>query len=338
MRVDAWNLISEAAPHPATLHPDRPLLVGRFPAGPATVEVTLRHVLAGVGAVGTAVLQALWATPGVTGFVRAVDADREGVQETNLNRCVIFTGGDFDANKAVVAAALLHPTAGFAIEGMAGRAETHVDAGTHLISAVDTPAARRALQDRYAQSTVQASTRDLRVEMLRVDPTAGTAYLGCFNPPDAERSDDQFRAQVDPADRTQLATHADTLGVAEADVRDWVTHGGCGVIGDRMLERLRASNGQRAEFSVGFVSVMAGVLLAAQVVKDCLARAQGCRDDETEAAIDVPPLSGTRSRFVVSLLDPAATVTGVRAYLRDPECPSCAPGPRLDVWSARWTG
>jgi len=64
-----------------------------------------------------------------------------------------------------------------------GLAENLVSNRTHLISTVDTPEGRQTLQDKYSASAVQASTSGLRLEMLRVDPTAGTACLRCFNPP-----------------------------------------------------------------------------------------------------------------------------------------------------------
>jgi hypothetical protein len=47
----------------------------------------------------------------------------------------------------------------------------------------------------------------------------------------------------------------------------------CGHIGDALLERLRPSDGDPAQFSVGFMSVLAGTLLAAQAIKDAVRRA-----------------------------------------------------------------
>lgn len=299
---------------------------------PGTPSVEVDHLLAGVGAVGSALLLTLWAYRPAAGTIRAADADPKGVDDTNLNRCLPFRRTDLDHPKAVVANERLSGHHGLTIEPTVGYAENLVGPDTHLISAVDTPEARQALQDRYSASAVQASTSGLRLEMLRVDPTAGTACLRCFNPPRTGTPDAEVRAKVAEMDEATVAAHAAAVGTNPGRVREWGRTGGCGQIGDALLARLRPSDGTAAQFSVGFMSVLAGVLLAAQVVKDAVRRA-----GDPGNITDGVPLAAAESRFVSNLLDSANSPAGVRRYARDSECPACR-GVRADVWANRWTG
>lgn len=319
--LNAWTLTQET---------DRAAEAARI--DPGEPAVALDHVLAGVGAVGTALLLTLWAYVNASGTIRAADADELGVDVTNLNRCVPFSWADLGRPKAEVAAVRLSGRHGLIIEPIVGRAEHLVDARTHLVSAVDTPEAREALQDKYSASAVQASTSGLRLEMLRVDPVASTACLRCFNPPRSTTSDASIRASVAHMDEATIAAHAAAVGTSPDQVREWGRAGGCGQIGDALLGRLRPSDGGAAQFSVGFMSVLAGILLAAQVVKDA-ARRSGRIGNPPENI----PLVGPDARFVTNLLDPSNAPAGVRRYGRDSECPACR-GVRAEIWARRWTG
>lgn len=299
---------------------------------PGELEVELDHVLAGAGAVGSALLLTLWAYRNASGKVQTADADEKGVDVTNLNRCVPFQWADRGRPKAEVAAERLGARPGLIVEPTVGRAQGLVGAHTHLISAVDTPEARQALQDRYSASAVQASTSGLRLELLRVDPTVGTACLRCFNRPRAATPDAEVRARVSDMDDATVDAHAAAVGTSSFNLREWGRVGGCGQIGDAILDRLRASDGGAAQFSVGFMSVLAGTLLAAQVIKD-----SARRSGQLSALAGQVPLLGASSRFVSNLLDPANMLVGVRRYGQDPDCPSCH-GVRADIWTRRWKG
>lgn len=294
--------------------------------------VHLDHVLAGVGAVGSALLLTLWAYPNASGIVRAADADEKGIDTTNLNRCVPFGWTDLGGQKADVVADRLSGRHGLTIEATNGRAERLVDSATHLISAVDTPEARQALQDRYPASAVQASTSGLRLETLRVNPTVGSACLRCFNPPRPITGDIEVRANVAAMDDDAIAAHAEALGTDSSRIREWGQVGGCGQLGDALLDRLRPSNGSAAQFSVGFMSVLAGILLAAQVIKDATRRT-----DRLHTSAQRIPLIGPEARFVMNLMASAHAPSGVRRYGRDPDCPACE-GVRAEIWMGRWTG
>ena len=299
---------------------------------PGEPSAELDHLLAGVGAVGTALLLTLWAYRQASGTIRAADADPKGVDDANLNRCLPFQWRDLHRAKAVVAAERLSGHHGLVIEPTVGYAQNLVGPRTHLISAVDTPNARQALQDKYPASAVQASTSGMRLEMLRVDPTVGTACLRCFNEPLEETPDSEVRAQVADMDEATIAAHAAAVGTDPDQVREWGRVGGCGQIGDALLDHLRPSDGSAAQFSVGFMSVLAGVLLAGQVFKDTVVRA-----GDPDRITDGVPLAGAEARFVANMLDPVNALAGVRRYGRDNECPTCR-GVRADVWANRWTG
>jgi hypothetical protein len=133
-------------------------------------------------------------------------------------------------------------------------------------------------------------------------------------------------------DEATIAAHAAAVGTDPDKVRQWGRIGGCGRIGDALLDRLRPSDGGTAQFSVGFMSVLAGVLLAGQLVKDSSRRA-----GDPANVTDAVPLAGVEARFVTNLLDPVNALAGVRRYGRDNECPACR-GVRGDVWAKRWTG
>lgn len=299
---------------------------------PGEPSVELEHVLAGVGAVGSALLLTLWVYRQASGTIRAADDDPKGVDDTNLNRCVPFRWADLGLPKAITASDRLSGHHGLVIEPTVGNAQDLVGRRTHLISAVDTPDARQALQDRYPASAVQASTSGLRLEMLRVDPTVGTACLRCFNPPREQTPDSEIRAQVADMNEATLAAHAEAIGADPNQVREWARTGGCGRVGDALLDRLRPSDNRDTQFSVGFMSVLAGVLLAGQVLKDAVRRA-----DHPGHITGGLPLFRRDARFVTNLLDPRNALAGVRRYGRDNECPACR-GTRAVLWAKRWTG
>jgi molybdopterin/thiamine biosynthesis adenylyltransferase len=319
--INAWTL-TQATANPAAA----------AAADPGAPAVHLDHVLAGVGAVGSALLLTLWAYRPASGTIRAADADPHGVDDTNLNRCLPFRWADLGCPKAQTAAGRLSGHHGVTIEPSHGFAESLVGPGTHLISAVDTAKARQALQDKYPASAVQASTSGLRLELLRVDPTHGTACLRCFNQPREQTPDSEVRAQVAEMDDAAVAVHATAVGTDTEQVRQWGRTGGCGRVGDALLERLRPSDGSAAQFSVGFMSVLAGTLLAAQVIKDAIRR-----DGDLLGVVDSVPLHGSTARLVINCLDPTHVAAGVRRYGRDSTCPACR-GVRADIWTQRYTG
>lgn len=278
--------------------------------GPHRLEgVRMDATPAGGGAVGSTWLHAVWATEGLDGQILVADADELGVDITNLNRCPLFGRASIDKPKATEAAAICAdtPLSFVPFDGPVGDATDRPDL---LISAVDTNTSRRAVQGLYPARLVAASTHNLRAEVLRCDPSAGAPCISCFNPPEADVPDADLRRQylaAGPDERERLATRVG-LSVAEAD--RWAVEGTCSYATDRLLALLREDHRGPAAFAVGFVSVMAGTMLAAQAIREIIGDRQ---------------LNGTKCRAVMQFLDLTAKTNTTGHRIRDAECPMCNP-------------
>ena len=292
-----------------------------FSEGPAMIHAVLDAGLAGAGAVGTAAMQAAWAAPGVGGKCLVVDSDRRGVDETNLNRGVLFLRTSVGRPKAPEAVAQL---AGgeLAFEPRSGRYEDQGERPGLLLSAVDRRRARDAIQGQYPARAIGASTHGLRAELLRTGPAGRGACLRCFNVPEAADSDEALRARVRDAAPDQLAAVAARAGISIQDARKWAVEGGCGAVDGAMLRTLGIQDDDHGagEFAVAFVSAFAGTLLAAEAIKETLGAPAGLGDAANRAS--------------VQFLRPRA-VRGPAPFARDPHCPACRPGPAREIWARR---
>lgn len=296
--------------------------VSGAPAWLADVDLS-GTALAGVGAVGSAWVHALWASPGLTGEVVLADADSKGITLTNLNRCTPFGRCHLGLPKAEGGAQVAADSeivwdphhARFEHLGITPRL---------LVSAVDTNRARAELQNRYAPRMLSASTLDLRAEALRVGPPGIGACLRCYNPPEAVTGDDDLRARTRAGGTAAVRALAAETGIAEAEVRRWLERGDCGEVGTRLLHSLRRQASPRpARFAVGFTSVMAGTLLAAETVKACM-------QQPMRAA--APQHNNVTFQF----LQPTAGINATGPLARDPRCPACAPThPAVHSWQNR---
>lgn len=284
--------------------------------------------LAGAGAVGTAWMHVMWAVRGLTGEVVVADSDHEGVSTSNLNRGVLFVREDLGSPKAKVAA--------LATDGVVNwtphfkRFEELDFKPTLLVCAVDTNKSRASIQLRYPPRLLVGSTRDFRAEVRECGPPGEGACLRCFNEPEPEISDDDLRGiALDPVkgDQILLALSKET-GVEIEDLRLVLTRGECSEVSERALRQLREEFGADVPpFSVGFTSVASGLLLAIETIRLLLGRGtpQGFSDS-----------SRPGNSIFMQFLRPSAVSNGRRAVGRDPSCPACAPGPRLEIWRERY--
>jgi ThiF family len=299
--------------------------------GPEVSSVDLSgFALAGVGAVGAAWMHALWACPGVHGDVPVVDADRDGVTVDNLNRGVLFTRADVGQPKAAAAAAAAPGAVKWSPSQ--GLFESSGHAPDVLVSAVDGNIARAALQNRYRPSTLSGSTRDLRAESLRIFPGSG-ACLRCHNAARRELSDEQARAAALAEDGgTLLRAAAEAIELDPAELAAKLRRRDCDAMSERALTRLRELSGADVpEFSVGFVSVAAGVLLASETVKAYLGATVTGKMNRDGFA-DHEPTS-----VAFQFWRPHAATNGACHLGRDPQCPACDPDmPAFAVWHGRW--
>lgn len=272
----------------------------------------LRSVLlVGVGAVGSAFLHALYPLP-LRGTIFAADNDPEGIDETNLGRYPLFGWVSLGKAKASEAARLLR-SASFQILPHDGGFE-HFFAGRDkpsiVLSVVDKNAARHALQEQYAPLILSASTNNLRAEVLRCGPPSVGACLACFNPQEShQRTEDEIRTLL--IERPEVVTRlCEKLRLNHDDVAGWIHDRKCGETGDRLIEELRTDDGSVASFAVGFVSVLSGTLLAAELLKVMSSNAE--------------PLNETANRALFQFQNPPAVTNRAHFYGRDENCTACS--------------
>jgi molybdopterin/thiamine biosynthesis adenylyltransferase len=292
--------------------------------GPSAVDVELAHAIIGVGAVGSTIVQALWATPGVRGAVALVDGDEKGVEETNLNRYPLFGQPHIGAAKAAEASRI---AAGCSIawtphDASIEKVDQSVLETNRIVSAVDLNRPRHVIQSRYPTELLSASTLDLRAEILRCGPPGEGACLACFNPPEPGATDEDLRKHVGDLSTEERQKLADETDQTVTEVDAWVTTGRCGRGTPRLLERLRQADELPANFAVGFVSVMSGTLLTAELLKA-----------DTEA----PALSADAQHASFQFFNQASERNGANFLGRDPNCSRCRPGEiATEVWRSRW--
>lgn len=291
--------------------------------GPHAIEsVEIDAVVAGGGAVGNTWVHVTWATDGTTGRVVVSDADKLGVDVTNLNRCPTFGAASLGRRKASEATAICSD-ASITLEAFDGPVGEVQDRPALLVSAVDTNTSRRAVQGLYPARLLAASTHNLRAEVIRCDPPAGAPCISCFNPPEADVPDAELRREylaAEPDERERLAA---TVGLSIEAAERWAIEGTCSFATDRLLAQLRESHQGPEAFAVGFVSVMAGAMLAAQTIREFLGHR--CLD-------------GTLSRAVMQFVDPVAGSNAPRRQRQDGSCPMCdADGLATRIWQRRYS-
>lgn len=108
------------------------------------------------------------------------------------------------------------------------------------------------------------------------------------------------------------------------EAHSWARDGTCGLVGDRIAAHLRPSGPGPAPFAVGFVSVMAGTMLAARTIFE---------------AVGQGALRGLTCRAVMQFLDLTAESNRTSLYARHPQCGMCDPdAPAGAVWARRYEG
>jgi ThiF family len=288
---------------------------------PSIANVPIHATLAGVGAVGCAMLHALWACPQVSGTFDLVDNDPKGLEESNLNRYCLFGMPSVGQPKATAASALLSDSA-LTLTPFDVAIETHSISTTCVASAVDRNTARAAIQFKYPAKLFSASTSDLRAEVLRCGPPGVGACLRCFNEPERLVPDDDLRAKLKLANDAELVDLCRTTNITVADAKEWISTGRCGLAGEQLLSLLRRNEDEH-EFAVAFVSVMAGTLLAAELIKDASGGAEA--------------LSENLQRATFQFFSPLAKTNRATRFHRDSKCPMCDPNSLATrLWQQRY--
>lgn len=297
---------------------------------PVPGKLTSNLLLAGVGAVGTATMLALWATPGLEGTVQIADADT--VDLTNLNRCVLFDTSSIGLPKATTAAnAMEFGGAGTLTwdphNGLAQEHPRRQQPLNLLLSAVDKNRSRLALQRLIPTTTFGASTYNLRASLMRAGPPGARACLVCHNPLEPEISDHELRERYLAADTETRARFAESLAISRVELDAWARTARCGELDNRALPFLKEEfDAQPRQFSVGYLSVLAGVLLAAEAVKERAASQGSLNDDLNYVSIQT--------------VGPWSPRNGATKYLRQDDCLFCGTGSStamLQMWKTRFS-
>lgn len=233
-----------------------------------------KTTLAGVGAVANGFLHTLYSIVGLSGEMTAIDGDEEGITYTNLNRYTLFGRSHAAALhlKASTAAAMFAGS-GIKVRPYDGtwqqwREEQPNKPLGLVVSAVDKNNARHAIQDALPQLILGAATKDMRAQVNLYDVIGGGQCLRCRNRPEAAVADDAIIERLRSMSAEERASEAARAGVDAHDLETFLAdpRANCGKISGATLQKF---GGEAAgqEWSVGFVSLMAGVLMAAEYLK-----------------------------------------------------------------------
>jgi hypothetical protein len=237
------------------------------------------HVI-GAGAVGNGFAYILANLGLSSGYVVAVDDD--SYDTTNLNRCFLAGWCDLGHPKVNAVSAMLSAAKidncpfPKTIKGYVGGRPSNLRADVArqvddlrfgvVVSCVDKGTARQDIQGLAPELLFGGSTLNLVARTNHYPQRAGAACLACYNP--AERDGEKVHAleqKLRTMSVTDMAVYLQANDINPAIVQDYLERPRCGSLGEAAIRDL-ATRGT-AEFSVGFVSLGAALLLASAVVR-----------------------------------------------------------------------
>lgn len=262
-----------------TAHPDW----GSLEEGPTLSGATLAPFhLIGAGAVGNAVAYLLAAAGLISTYVIAVDDDR--YDDTNLNRCLLAGIKDVnhfkvntleralrDANIGCFAAprTLSEYLASNRV-GLRADLAREVDELTfaRVLSCVDKGASRQHVQGLWPDTLLGGSTLNLIARTNRYAERQNTACLSCHNPP--ENNGDRFRKleqELRKRSLDELAAFCRERKISLEEMQAYLAGSAiCGGLTEAALRDYASK--MPPEFSAGFVSLGAGLLLASSMLRE----------------------------------------------------------------------
>jgi molybdopterin/thiamine biosynthesis adenylyltransferase len=253
-------------------------IIDRLNTGPNLPwELPLKDaVLAGVGAVGNAFLHTLYPLNGVNANLLMLDGDPHGIESSNLNRYMLFGRNHMGSPKASSAAAMFNRST-LRISGVdefwGPWRDMHPSYPLGLVlSAVDKNTARHEIQDALPELILGASTNEMRAQLNLYNVDKGGPCLRCRNPAETETPDEAIIARLKNMTLAEREAEALRYRVPpdrlEMFLTDPVKH--CGLITGAALRLFAGDTDEVGEWSVGFVSALAGTLLAAEYIKQSL--------------------------------------------------------------------
>jgi molybdopterin/thiamine biosynthesis adenylyltransferase len=244
--------------------------------------------LVGAGAVGQALVATLVAAQ-TRGHLTVIDDDT--IDDTNANRYPLVTVHDVGKVKSKFATDFLctsrmtaydsptpWPHYAYELPHSGQRADLQaLEAGYKyqlVLSCVDRNRHRHAIQKFWPHYIVGSSTDDFSIQVSAYDMNTDNECLICGNPLDGSEATIESTAEV--LRRLPAADRRKLLEVQDVDVgavEEYLADPKCGEAGERELAKFLLGH-QLHDWSVGFVSVAAGVLLATQLVKLAVGGAQ----------------------------------------------------------------
>lgn len=237
--------------------------------------------LVGLGAVGQALLAALVAWPGLQGYLTLIDKDT--IDGTNLNRYILAVRESVGASKVDLAKTYLE-AAGFMAYAYPGTWQEYTQDYSRppqrpdlaekerafryelVLSCVDKNSARHAIQNFWPRIVIGGSTSDLRAMVSLYNINSGGECLKCFNPVETASTIEQFAEKIRTIPAYERRKLCEQTGVDAALVETYLKDPRCGTLEETALRRFREQT-QEHDWSVGFVSVAAGLLLASRLVR-----------------------------------------------------------------------
>jgi hypothetical protein len=238
----------------------------------------------GAGAVGQAAIATL-ATSGIQNLrITVIDHDAIDAERTNLNRCVLSynkhanmaktsavneslyglpvslrlvpgTWQDFVMNKQTASMPAYEPELERAYKYRI------------VLSCVDKNVARHAVQRSWPEHLYGGSTNSFTAKVETHDMSSQGECLMCFNPQEAAESIEAAAKRFAAMPLEEQHKAASSLGLDAERMRAYAAQPKCGSPAEADLLKFSAGS-QQPDASVGFVSVAAGVLLAATVLRD----------------------------------------------------------------------
>jgi molybdopterin/thiamine biosynthesis adenylyltransferase len=289
--------------------------------------------LVGAGAVGQAAIASLAACPSIGGYATIIDD--EEVDATNRNRYALAHSDNLGKKKVVIAAEALARQK-FQTIPYPGRWEAYVQGidrpqqradvkelerkwrFQRILSCVDKNGPRHSIQNVWPELILGGSTLECGILVQAYDLRTNGECLKCSNPIKEDGRTIEGEAtrwkQMTPIQRRQIA---EQKGLDIQAIEAYLNDPKCGQLGEQEIAKFALD--PRQDWSVGFVSVAAGVLLAAKLVQSEIGG----------LGATFPPLRGQALRF--SFLNAGPIIT---RHTRREAC-DCS-GRGADAYSRLW--
>ena len=245
-------------------------------------SVDLGHAyLAGAGAIANGLL---WTARHLDLRGRLEIADDDIVDSGNLNRQVWFSTDDIDKKKVDCLALRAQPFFhGLELVPRPNRIQDLPEKSSgpwlrRLIVAVDSRRARRQLQNEFPGEVFDASTTDIREVVVHYNrqPTSNACLSCIYEPDDEELSREQHIANHLGVSVEAVRCERISADAADAIIRRFPVLAGADLLGtayDTLFKKLcgegalKTVAGRRVIAPFCFVSVLAGALLAVEIVR-----------------------------------------------------------------------